>query len=419
MTNNGEFSAAAARQPVELETGVRIPSPTPMIENMSNQFLPSATIKDTVAEAFVSDFVAKPSEKVLSKAVGIYKARGGDSRTWPDLQKNFPGLPWQANFDLALSLASWNLLPRKDQITIVKKQESSTIISRSTPMLSALTQLEVDSEELAQKATGLYQLVTAESQNPQLTNNSENNFLLAKSCVRAVDSGVLNLWRFVCLPDLTMESADGKFTRWNYSFSISRYDTLTPCLDRDKQLLTRFNDFGISTRITFVVDDWEALWLRVDNQYNALSASEHQSAMTSLNSLRQDMRRWIDTNLSTRNITSASLAYFSSFISYFDFITLKDQLLLESDVSYSGLLADEILFVRKALPELSLPNATRKAQGRIVQYATEGAILSATSLGDGIYLNSEYPTQSVWKKLSLIAKIPTLFYVKDKDIRNV
>src|SRR5690606_40909516 len=66
---------------------------------------------------------------------------------------------------------------------------------------------------------------------------------------------------------------------------------------------------------------------------------------------------------------------------------------------YQGIYNEELRFVQNSRPNDNALEQSMRAKLRISQYAVEGSILAASDLANAIYLNSEYPTILVWKKI--------------------
>lgn len=103
---------------------------------------------------------------------------------------------------------------------------------------------------------------------------------------------------------------------------------------------------------------------------------------------------------------------------YKEFVELIENMSLVINPSYAGVLRGEVEFVKASTPDLSDMEAERKATLRFSQYAVEGAVVESVLL-NWIYLNSEYPVVQVWKKLTFMSSIPTLFYVDNEAVKNI
>ena len=260
--------------------------------------------------------------------------------------------------------------------------------------------------------------------------NFENNLMLAERSFEAALTGKVNLWRFVCMPELSMETnKNGDFERWNYRLGRFRYDTLTPPLRFDKKLITDLRLLGLKPSLTFVLDDWEAPYVRtIDaskqgySSFKALSENEQLRALDGLFGMRKATLAWIEDKTVelglTTDIIKPNILFLSELIDYKEFTELLEALELELDENYLNILNLEMAFVRKSTPGVTDQECRIKAIRRVTQYAVEGAVL-APSMQKSIYLSSEFPVNLVWKKLTLLQNLPTLFYVQDIDVKNI
>ena len=272
--------------------------------------------------------------------------------------------------------------------------------------------------EVIKSTDFLYNFLT--EKNNYQRNNQLNNQLLKSVATATVQTGKLSLWRFICMPEISLETQNNQFKKWQYTFGSRRYDTLTPALPRDQQLIDGLKDRGINSELYFVIDDWEAPYLRTAKEFYSLPKDEKRKALEGLEPVRQQTSQWIYNTTNNTNLEPKDILYFSSRIEFPEFVDLMDAIPLELEPKYSGIYQEEQRFVQKSSPELSLLEKDLKAARRIAQYAVEGSIIIESGLTNGLYLNSEYPVQQVWKKLTLLSPdIPTLFYVKDEEVKNI
>ncbi len=280
-------------------------------------------------------------------------------------------------------------------------------------------------DSTAENAVAIYRFFRDSTEDPNQINNYSNNVLLGNVAISAAQTGNLDLWRFVCLPKLSLEVSDQReYARWKYDFSNHRYDTLKPVLPFDQRLIEGFRSFNINPSLTLVLDDLEAPYLRTTNHrksgfsgYESLKKPEQARALAGLVEMRTSIRDWISE--STQNLNcEANVIFFSEMVEYSTFADLLATFELEVDERHTKILNQEMQLVREIFPQISYLECRIYAIRRIAQYAVEGAILYPR-VSSGVYLASEYPVNLVWKKLTLLADIPTLFYLQDKDVRNL
>jgi hypothetical protein len=262
--------------------------------------------------------------------------------------------------------------------------------------------------------------------------NKENNLLLARNVVESVKEGKVNLWRFVCMPKTTMIKKDNKFDRWEADFSTTAYNTLSPALFYDRDLLSKVLSLGLVPKLTYVLDDWEVPYIRMTDitetgfsKFKSLSQDERDIALKSLVEINVQVRSWIDKMMLAQNIRIpdfTNVRFLSGMIDYYEFIELMDTLFLEMDIESLGIFKQELEFAEKYYPNINRQTAGIMAGRRITQYATEAVVINndtSSEFKNGIFLNSEYPTLPVWQKLNLVTRIPTLFYAEDEVIKNI
>ena len=179
----------------------------------------------------------------------------------------------------------------------------------------------------------------------------------------------------------------------------------------------------IGINITYVFDDWELPFLRVldlntgESPFMALSPLDRARSLVALETVKKSVKKWIVEKLSKENIPY-EIIFFSDLIPYQDFKDGVESLRFDTGSNLQGVFRAEEEFVRKADPYKSDMAVNRAVSTRIAQYAFEGIILREY-FGWGIFLASEYPINTVWQKLSLFTGIPTLFYVTDRDVKNI
>lgn len=286
-------------------------------------------------------------------------------------------------------------------------------------IVRAAKELEEVNENELKLASSLFQRLLDECKKPEMNGNKENNLLLARASIRAIQKGTMPLWRFVCMPRIGMVAKDSMFERWTCEIGDTRYDTLSPALSRDFNIIELVRRHEITPNLYYVLDDWEVPWLRTESDFNKLFKDEKEKALQNLFSIRTQTKDWITGTTKAFNNVPNQILFFSELIDYQSFCDLMDAPRLEATEAYQGTFEQEYQFIKKADFFMNDFERRRAAMRRIIQYATEGSILANTSLGQGIYLNSEYPVQVVWKKLTLFAELPTLFYVTDKDVKNI
>lgn len=263
--------------------------------------------------------------------------------------------------------------------------------------------------EALSRSTQIYFLLC--SYNTMQWNNWDNNDLLALSAIQAAATGKLPFWRFVCLPYVELERDASAFVSWKYSIGSRRYDTLNPALRYDKKLLASCEQIGIQPTLTFVFDDWEALFLRCRGSYELLSKQDKQTALERLEEVRAATTQWIAESVQGRDIAYNTL-FFSQLIGYQEFCDLMDSFQLDMQ---ARVINEEARFIKEASKDITETQAQREAHIRVSQYATEGALLQ----DQGIFLPAEYPITLVYTKLSLINKFASCFYVRDEQIKNM
>ncbi|MBL8015376.1 MAG: hypothetical protein JNK26_04275 [Candidatus Doudnabacteria bacterium] len=316
----------------------------------------------------------------------------------------------------------WAELKPGERIEYMKgfQQDSARLRKIYGPLVSSLD--ESLSEGQVDLAIKLYVLLQKFSTNESIRDNYDNNLLLAMAVIKAIKEGKLCLWRYVCMAKTELLLDGPSFNGWNSTFD-SRYDTLTPSLIRDKELLTEVLALGLDTEINYVLNDWEVPFYRWGPACRALQADQLKAALDNLESTRQYMREWISARCAAYGVGSYNIIFFSDqevCPDYQLFLDLVDNSKLEvAGLADAKLLGAEIRFVKSADKSITDQSALDKAMNRIYQYAVEAVVISQTSIGAGIYLNGEYPTVTVWQKMKLLQPLPTLFYIPDSQIRNI
>jgi hypothetical protein len=383
------------------------------------------SIEDSVTAEFIPDFLANPSVGALKRARKVVWAGYTNVDTGPErdikrreLMKKYPDLPWRNNE--TESIACWLELTdnQRREVVLSTSPDKDKLQKAAKPLAIAIGN-DIENKDSILLATKIYRFLLSQTQLDNQKENSDNNSLLATVSVNAAISKRIDFWRFVCMPEVSIDvNSNNTFDTWDYTLGSERYDTLSPALQRDSEIIDGMRALGITPQLFYVLDDWEAPWLRAENIFKKLSKSEQKKALEGLSDIRAVTSEWITKQ--TKEFDPSGIIYFSSLINYRTFIDLMDMPLLESQVEYKIILEEEKNFVKKSSRRNPTDlEATAIAQKRIIQYATEGSILANTFLGNGIYLNSEYPVQVVWKKLTLFADLPTLFYVTDKEVKNV
>ena len=385
----------------------------------------SQTIEQMVTVEFIPDFLANPSAGALKRARKIIWSGYTNVDTGPErdikrreLMKKYPDLPWRNNETEAI--ACWlELTDEQRREVILSISPDKDQLQKAIKPLVVAVENDIENKNTILLATTIYRFLLSQTQLDNQKENAENNSLLATVSVNSAISKQIDFWRFVCLPEVSLGvNSNNTFDTWNYTLGSERYDTLSPALQRDSEVIDGMRALGITPQLFYVLDDWEAPWLRSENTFKKLSKSEQKKALESLSEIRDVTSEWITKQ--TKQFEPSGIIYFSSLINYQTFTDLMDVPLLESRNDYKNTMEEEKRFVKESSRRiLTDSEAYAIAQKRVIQYATEGSILANTFLANGIYLNSEYPVQVVWKKLTLFANLPTLFYVTDKEVKNV
>lgn len=257
--------------------------------------------------------------------------------------------------------------------------------------------------------------VISKSTRSDLGNNKQNKKAVSKAIEEAVEQDQLRLWRYVCIPRITIENNE-----WNLQFGDPRYDTLTQALSFDKDLISKLRAEGIEPTITFVLNDWEIIYLRNKQQFEALGSATQQRLVQELKQVQERISAWITTEAAT-SLGSAQfdIQYFTDIIDPIVFEELMLAMVIEESEETMGILRSELDFIRKAGDVLTEEQALRMAMRRVAQYAVEGSVLQDWFGLGSLFLCSEYPIASVWKKINLLTTVPTIFYVNDRDVRNI
>lgn len=346
--------------------------------------------------------------------------------------QNGEAVSFEQGFDRNLPSASWVSLVKE-----VLNNEFAELLGTgdykraNKSLYKFLLELPEDTDtEVAKRTAKIYKFFREATLEKPQKDNYENNRMLAEISFEAALTGEVNLWRFVCMPELSMETDErGNFERWSYRLGKFRYDTLTPPLRFDRQLISGLRLLGLESSLTFVLDDWEAPYLRTTDpskqgysSFKSLSQSEQVRALEGLSDVRRAMVSWIEyktTELGlTPDIVKPDTLFLSEIIDYRNFTDMLSALELELDENYINILNLEMNFVRDSTPGVSDQECRIKAIRRVTQYAVEGAVLGPI-MKNRIFLSSEFPVNLVWKKLTLLQNLPTLFYVQDSDVKNI
>jgi hypothetical protein len=384
----------------------------------------NSVVQNIVEKEFIEDFLGNPSTAMLKKAhrmvfANLDTALQRDEKRRELVQK-YPDLPWRTRQEDPQPLACWFELTDIQRVQVFSDtpQDVNKLQKAISPLLAALKG-NVEDKNTIQLAAQLFAFLRSQIKVENMMENARNNELLAEVAVQSAVSKTIDLWRFVCMPEISMVSDQKTFIEWLCNMGTERYDTLSPALKRDAELIASCKELGITPKLYFVLDDWEVPWLRSEQQFKSLSRPEQEKALDSLSSIRAQTENWIQETTQRCEITPG-IVFFSSLINYQQFVDLMDAPLLESQAQYNGVFNEERRFVIESTRrKLTNEEANKKTSLRVIQYATEGGILASTFLGSGIYLNAEYPVQVVWKKLTLLSDLPTLFYVTDKEVKNV
>ncbi len=381
--------------------------------------------EEIIMDEFIPNFLENPSAAMLQKAQRVVfgnldTASERDKKRKALLQK-YPELDWRSRVEGSQLCACWLELNAEQRRSVLfsTPQDSDKLRKFISPLLTSIGD-DIESQETIELAAKVYGFLMGQNKVENMRDNANNNILLAQIAIQAAISRRMDFWRFVCMPEISMVKDGSKFVDWNCEIGSPRYDTLTSALDRDSEILAGLQQLGIKPQLYFVLDDWEVPWLRSEQDFRALSRSEQQKALEALSGIRQQTTNWINENAGKNSVANSGIIYFSSLIGYQRFVDLMDAPRLESESTYQGVFSEEKRFViESARRVLTRQEADAKTGRRIIQYATEGSILANTFLTNGIYLNAEYPVQVVWKKLTLLADLPTLFYVTDKEVKNI
>ena len=373
--------------------------------------------------AVIDSLMQSPSNASLEKAKGILTARGVNSMRWPELREKYPELSWGENNPGALLEAYWmesDYLVKFAAISKAEKGKVDSFVSLFAPVFRQ----EADklNEEVIRRAIQIYFVIQPLVKKEDQINNPKNNNLLVSSCLEAAKYGKLTAWRFVCMPKTDFNPNDLDLP-WKVTIGDARYDTLTPALPFDQGVVDALVKIRIGINITYVFDDWELPFLRVldlntgESPFMALSPLDRARSLVALETVKKSVKKWIVEKLSKENIPY-EIIFFSDLIPYQDFKDGVESLRFDTGSNLQGVFRAEEEFVRKADPYKSDMAVNRAVSTRIAQYAFEGIILREY-FGWGIFLASEYPINTVWQKLSLFTGIPTLFYVTDRDVKNI
>lgn len=379
---------------------------------------------EVIARSAVIDlFMQSPSNASLEKAKGILTARGVNSMRWPKLRTKYPQLTWEDDNTRALLEAYWMESDYSVKCTAISKAEKGKVDSFVSLFASVFRQ-ETDelNEDVIRRAIQIYFVVQSLVKKEDQINNTKNNNLLVTSCLEAAKYGKLIAWRFVCMPKTDFDPGDLDMP-WKVTIGDSRYDTLTPALPFDQKIVEKLENIGIDVNITYVFDDWELPFLRVldlntgESPFLALSPEDQESCIVALGQVKKVVKKWVAKTLAKRTVPY-DVVFFSDLIAYPDFQEGVESLRFDTGPDIQGVFRAEEEFVRRADPYKGDMSVNRAVATRIAQYAFEGIILSEY-FRKGIFLASEYPIDTVWQKLSLSTRIPTLFYVKDEDVKNI
>ncbi|PIR43656.1 hypothetical protein COV24_01635 [candidate division WWE3 bacterium CG10_big_fil_rev_8_21_14_0_10_32_10] len=371
---------------------------------------------------YYDSLLLNPPEDSLNRSVKIfYKNMLGEERaeSRKELRVMFPDLPWSKDFKKSESLAIWKNLTNEEQKFLYLQSPKGYSIAKRfvAPFIQALEKSSYNSE-FSLQSYALY--TTLLNANQLQGKNYNNNFLLALASLEAVRSGKLNLWRFVCLPELNIYISQGKFIEWSCIFDTKRYDTLSPAISYDQKIVDSIvKNTLIDPTINLVFNDWEGLFLRTIsnnvNLYFSLDLLERKKAQASLKYVRSSIIKWVK----SKTKYPYNIMFISDFIDFDSFVDAMDSLSMESFELYKGIFNEELEFVNKSEPNIGTLEKELKAMRRIRQYAVEGSVIGSSFLGQGVFLAAEYPVQQVWNKLTLLQPLSALFYVKDKDVRNI
>lgn len=294
------------------------------------------------------------------------------------------------------------------------------------PFEVAISGAEKLSREEEQVAATVYARLWLSNVQESTRGNMENNSLLATSSISAAKTGEIDFYRFVCMPYIGLVSDQGEFVSWKYVIGTYSYDTLTPAMSADKKLLSKFDGL-VQPRMTFILDDWEVPFLRTNDLsdvqtsgFLGLNPAAQELALKELEKVRNDVTKWIAQKTADYQIVP-EVKFFSEIVGYKNFVDLVSAFQLEAPTD-EGIYKAEVDFVRKSIEREAVKPSelgiSIRASRRIAQYAVEGAILKE-QFKNGIFLCSEYPTVPVWQKLNMISSIPSLFYVKDSEVKNI
>lgn len=382
----------------------------------------NVSIEAVARNTVIEELIQLPSDASLRKAKGKLTARGINSVQWPDLQEKYPQLGWKGEYEKALLLAYWNECTDLDRADVVAKVEKGRVDSIVNLLMPVFEVESINDGNLVERAIKIYFVLQSLIRKEEKLNNVLNNRLIASSCLEAARSGELTAWRFVCMPKTDFDPSDLDMP-WKVTIGDARYDTLMPALSFDQKIVEVLENIGVDVNITYVFDDWELPFLRVldlntgESPFLALNPEDQESCITALRQVKKVVKKWVAKTLAKGNVPY-DVIFFSDLIAYQDFKDGIESLRFDTGPNIQGVFKAEEEFVRRADPYKSSMAVNRAVATRIAQYAFEGIILREY-FEKGIFLASEYPIDTVWQKLNLFTKIPTLFYAKDEDVKNI
>jgi len=374
-------------------------------------------VDSILLSAYEPELMQEPSPGMIKQAratiFGSIESTDDAFQYTRSLTQKYPELDWRDNKKISVGIACWYELDVERRREIIKNigVENSAFNDDFRVIKNSLNNLSFVQNEATKKGIQVYKFLKELMVQDVGTANRQ---LLSDLSFKAACEGKLMAWRFMCLPEVDL---DVNTLEWQAVFGTARYDTFTPSLDRDAQFLEGMRNLGIEVKLKIVLDDWEAPYLRSASVFYKLSPEDQVTAIDNLKRLRSSIDQWVSKN--SINGVPVQTLYISALVGFKEFVDLIDAQTLEMDPKYIGILSEEMRFVRESSGNVSEYECQGKASRRIAQYAAEGSIIASSDLGSGIYLNSEYPTKQVWKKLTLLAQLPTLFYVADSEVRNI
>jgi hypothetical protein len=79
--------------------------------------------------------------------------------------------------------------------------------------LKAARELSIENKETIEKGWTMYQFLQSKVKNEDFKNNKENNILLLKASMSGALTNTLPFWRFVCMPEIELNTENGKFKK--------------------------------------------------------------------------------------------------------------------------------------------------------------------------------------------------------------